>query len=81
MTVKDWTYQHILPQVSWLAMNLLCSTLRIHTLGEDDVERLRKEKENSISQKVKAINNEKKTKMKELDEEIKIIEKELKNTE
>lgn len=48
MVVKDWTYQHILPQVSWLAIQLLYSTIRIQTLGEDEVKRLRNEKKKIV---------------------------------
>lgn len=41
MKVVNYAYQHILPSLAWCAINSLCITLRIQTVNENRINRLR----------------------------------------
>jgi len=42
MNIKDWSYQHVFPTLAWVSINSLSVTLRIQSIGENNIEQLRK---------------------------------------
>ena len=48
MKTIDWLYRNIFPTLAWAAINSLTVTLRIETVGEDETEILKKNKQRLI---------------------------------